>query len=166
MICRIKLMHEGKFVRHASAEEMKYLRVNADGKVEQLSVNHGMGICPPRFMVLRIYLDSQIGDNSFIPIYAQWRDVSDTHQVEWGIEIDGKQYYHNDIFVSMYALTSNDPKGSKWIVECDENTGSFWFISEHNREIQFSVLYPNIDEMLTVIGNINENPELLEKSNE
>ena len=95
-----------------------------------------------------------------------WKDVSETHKVEWGFIANGNKYYHNDICKSVTFLSSYDPVGTLFNIEYDNDTASFWLTSEHDREIQISSLCSTcstLDELIKVIGNINENPEILDK---
>jgi hypothetical protein len=77
VIYRIAIYRDGKFDHYATDEELRYLRVSADGLVEGLCCN--------------------VNDNNCITAYV-WKPLGEyTHKVEWGFEIDGKQYYENDI---------------------------------------------------------------------
>lgn len=131
-----------KFSHHATDDELKRLRISSDGKVFKLQT-----------------ILTQEGNEDYIG----WLDVSETHKVEFGFVHKNKNYFHNDILNSLSSLTSYDKKGTKWLVEYDNSTASFWITSTHDSEMQISVLCPGLDEMLSVIGNVNENSELMEE---
>ena len=132
-----------KFSHYAAEYELETLRVNVKGTVQEaVGVKRISG-----------KLDGLV-----------WKDVSETHKVEWGFVANGNKYYHNDICKSVTSLSSYDPIGTLFNIEYDNDTASFWLTSEHDSEIQISVLCPILDECIKVIGNINKIPEILEKS--
>ena len=70
------------FDHYASDEEMENLKVSPDGKVwhyqfEEFIINPITGL--PVYRIINT-------------------DFSDTHEVEWGFEKDGKEYYENSIY--------------------------------------------------------------------
>lgn len=85
------------FDHYATPEEMKYLRVNADGKVEIIESADSRSELPspnlPCFETGEWFADDDYYSGS---IYSQWIDVSSTHEVEWGFVQNNKPYYVND----------------------------------------------------------------------
>ena len=83
MIYRIAIYrHENgrrKFDHYATAEELKYLRVNAEGKVERLHIS-----------------TPTMGTDLVLRYEVKWLDSSATHEVEWGFVQNNKPYYVND----------------------------------------------------------------------
>jgi len=142
MIYRIAIKDEqGKFLRYANVREMKYLRVSVDGKVEKLIVNTSIDVFPPRFPLLDIALEND-SDDETISIYGAWQDVSATHEVEWGT-ID----LHKPIYVNDIMRKSKQKEYQRDMYDIDD------------------IIYRLIEGNFSaedVIGNINENPELLE----
>lgn len=146
MIYRIKIVKDGKFVRYASTEEMKYLRVNAEGKVEMLSITP---------LLATGYRENHTGLIAFAEAEHGWNDVSSTHDVEWGMltqDKDGKPIpiYDCDIYVD-------------WNTGLDgvsTNPSVFRLYRDYNN------LHLDQFPIIEVIGNVNENPELLDVQND
>ena len=123
---------EWKHDHYAGFTELKTLRVSKDGAVERAFFGHGDGASGNIYGIV-------------------WQDVSDTHRIEWGIKTydkhgDPLDIYDGDIFV-------------------DWNTGAD---GVSTRPIIFELLTcaesVSYDEfpMIEILGNLNENPELLE----
>jgi hypothetical protein len=135
---------EWKFDHYATPEEIGSLRVSRTGIVEYLAKQH-FG-----------YL---------------WQDVSDTHKVEWGCDHRGLELYENDIVKSEY-YPFYDPYSDTYNYH-----GVIHYCNELN---QFGIRYVLVnkdrlgindgtvavlDEFydLIFLGNLNENPELIER---
>ena len=122
-----------KFDHYATPEEMKYLRVNADGKVEMADVDP---YTPHEF-------------------YG-WLDVSSTHEVEWGFVQNNKPYYVNDRLESKDEETIYyDTKHQGFAIGCR------WLeLRGENGETEICCDVCNIfDDCGKVIGTVHD-PEL------
>ena len=85
------------------------------------------------------------------PDARYWIDVSDTHRVEWGMKTNDKHgnpldIYNGDIFVDWN--TGRD--------ECSSDPVAFELF------IYYDFLCADQFPMVEILGNVNENPELLE----
>lgn len=140
MIYRIRIMRleNGKLVfdRYADKTEMQKLRVNADGKVEEYK--------------LAIYKD--IPPDGDVKADVFWFDVSATHFVEWGFEMNGKKYYENDklesqIDETIYYNTNHQcfAIGMMWLEVCGSN-------GENETCYDVSNIYDGLNP--NVIGNV------------
>lgn len=148
-----------KFVRYAIADEIGSLRVNRHGLVEMLVKQHYGYV---------------------------WEDVSNTHKVEWGVMRNGKPLYVNDIIFYKHEYVYIDPMRrhevlnkyhvSGYIITQNEESGEFMLkcfaiIEKHNvndfinRDIGKLEILRFIGKDMTIVGNINENPELFEQQN-
>lgn len=83
------------------------------------------------------------GDGASGNIYGiVWQDVSDTHRVEWGIRVGINEIYESDIL-----CPNKQPSYQRRMYDIEE------------------IIYELTDgsfNVRDVIGNVNENPELLE----
>lgn len=96
---------EWKHERYATPDEMAYLKPKADGSgVEKLRLSIHKAMVDGEFLATRI----GIGHGEEIKLYGLWQDVSDTHRIEWGIELNGISYYENDILRCRYLYTEWD----------------------------------------------------------
>ena len=139
MIYRIKIVKDGKFVRYAIDEELMELRVNSDGKIEALVT-----------VMVR---------NNFAGF--QWQDVSDTHEVEWGLYFNGNKKKY-PIYVGDILSITEDEIGTdtEWVrkkyrIENAHQLFGIW--SDCEGMINYVCM------KIRVIGNANVNHELLEE---
>ena len=134
---------EWKFDHYARSQELELLKVSPDGRV--FNMVQSQDYEPP----VRQVIDWYKANNTIYTL--EWVDVSDTHRIEWGIKTydkhgDPLDIYDGDIFV-------------------DWNTGAD---GVSTRPIIFETLTcascVSYDEfpMIEILGNLNENPELLE----
>lgn len=124
-----------KFDHYATPEEMKYLRVNADGKVEQMDIE-----------------DLEC-DLNLIDSFNGWLDVSSTHEVEWGFVQNNKPYYVNDRLESKDEETIYyDTKHQGFAIGCR------WLeLRGENGETEICCDVCNIfDDCGKVIGTVHE----------
>ena len=138
---------------------MLYIRVNAKGKVEQADA-----------------------DTITTKDFYGWLDISETHRVECGIMLNDKPIYVNDIANHKHEYVYVDPmraaeKPDKYHV------ASYVIVQDETGEIMLKCLaipekhnvsnfvnndigklnkFRFIGNNIEVIGNVNENPELLE----
>ena len=140
MIYRIAIYKDGAFVRYAEPEEIGGIRVNRHGVVEKLSITY------------RQYTHN----NERIP-QMQWKDVSDTHKVEWGLCIDGKRRYENDIM----HIVGGKECGATYYGVMIQNTYGFFYV-EHGPDMEWED-YCDVVGYECVIGNANENPKYMSK---
>jgi len=142
------------FDHYATPEEMKYLRVNAKGKVEKLIEEHDP--YPPMRPVLFPTKCWGSGFNS-----VNWLNVSSTHEVEWGfVWRDGKVFYENDIIARNYG----NPKPIVRVVKRQDDPRFALFVARYISGETNSTHDINMHELnvyFNVIGNIHENPELI-----
>ena len=133
---------EWKFDHYATDYELTSLKPHTDGKVYMRSVTN-------KWEMSGFIYDSPYC--STMSLFPGWQDVSDTHRIEWGMETNDKygnplDIYDGDIFV-------------------DWNTGAD---GVSTRPIIFELLTcascVSYDEfpMIEILGNIHENPEVLE----
>jgi hypothetical protein len=120
-----------KFDHYATDEEMKYLRVNADGKVDMADVDP---YTPHEF-------------------YG-WLDVSTRHEVEWGFVLEGNKYFQNDIIYNKHD------KNKYLTIMWDADDCQF-VIGESTDGYAGEMRLFNLPEWWTVIGNIHQHPELI-----
>ena len=135
---------EWKHERYATPEEMAELKPKADGsgvveytrgfKNETETIPDGVEIISNRW-----------------DEYFYWQDVSDTHRIELGMETydkhgDPLDIYDGDIFVDWN--TGIPDKCSKPVV--------FELFVHHD------FVHPESFPMVEILGNIHENPELME----
>ena len=131
---------EWKFVRYAFAEEIGSLRVNRYGYVELLVKEH-------------------FGD--------MWEDVSSTHKAEWGCTHNGIDLYENDIVTSPnYPLQDNGEYNYHGVIYYDKSSHCFGLcyalVNPKKAGISDGVGNMLCDYgNLVLLGNLNENPELL-----
>jgi hypothetical protein len=142
MIYRIAIYWGGKFDHYATEEELQFLRVNAEGRVEKL-------------FWLGCY-NEHYGKGAWIDVRKDgtWRDVSDTHKVEWGIQHPLGVFYSNDI-----AKCKNGSIGIVVVGSPDDFTLLF-----DTKNIGWCHPVEGFHGGTVTIGNIHENPELLEES--
>lgn len=160
MIYRIKIVEDGKFVRYATDEEMSLLKPKADGNgVEQFTRGFENETCSLPSNIDIIYSN---WDEHFF-----WQDVSDTHKVEWGCIHEGKELYANDIVTAEYYLFQDEGKYNyHGLVYYDKESHGMGLeyvcVASDKRGISDGIcnmLYEY--ECLILLGNLNENPELL-----
>ena len=141
MIYRISIGKEedGKWVheRYATDDEHRHLHLMPDGNL--------------------IYCN----------FFSSWRDVSATHRVEWGYIEDGLRFYENDIARLCLYNGGKDGQDDRYYVgkvvfgNISSHSNSGWHIELiDGKLIQLIVDCPSQDTR--IIGNIHENPDLLE----
>ena len=150
MIYRIKIMQDGKFVRYATAEEMESLKPKADGT----------GVV--KYTIEWDYVPTDcIRDDPPDRHYIKATDVSSTHEVEWGVVINGVSIYENDIVSTSIDRGDHEPFND-YLLVC-LNGGEFFMRSLLANDGYLNFFIESTDK---IIGNSNENPELLEEANE
>lgn len=136
---------EWKFDHYATAKgEMIFLKPKADGRgvYEFFHRSHDE--------IYNIPLEEIIFHSNWEECF-RWKDVSDTHRIEWGMETSDKygnplDIYNGDIFVDWN--TGKD--------ECSSDPVAFELF------IHYDFLCADQFPMVEILGNVNENPELLE----
>lgn len=166
MIYRIAIYRtengQRKFDHYATSEELNYLRVNADGKVEIIESADSRSELPspnlPCFKTGEWVAEDDYYSGS---IYSQWLDVSSTHEVEWGfVWHDGNVIYDNDIIARNYG----NPKPIVRVVKRQDDPRFALFVARYISGETNSTHDINMHELnvyFNVIGNIHENPELI-----
>lgn len=133
-----------KFDHYAGFTELKTLRVNQDGAVERAFFGYGDGASGNIYGIV-------------------WQDVSDTHRIEWGCAM----YFENNIYRAKKHVSIGM---SGWIVPKDTNIfiyhryNGFYVIFMDGtgmRQIDINT-HNKWSDCFELIGNIHENPELLE----
>jgi hypothetical protein len=144
-----------KFDHYATPEEMKYLRVNADGKVEIIESADSRSELPshnlPCFKTGEWVAEDEYYSGS---IYSQWLDVSATHEVEWGFVLEGNKYFQNDIIYNKHD------KNKYLTIMWDADDCQF-VIGESTDGYAGEMHLFNLPKWWTVIGNIHQHPELI-----
>ena len=154
MIYRIRIMKQvdGKLVfdRYATPEEMKLLRVNADGKVEKLRSSIHKSMLREEFTLCSI----ELPNGKSINIYGLWLDVSATHFVEWGFTIGNKTYYQNDILKVWVYRYDDEPELNQSmdvVIEyCESMTASLSKTAVWNMTNSLQTMQSNGISMLTI----------------
>lgn len=173
MIYRIAIYRyengQRKFDHYATDEEMKYLRVNSEGKVEIIeSAGYRSELSSPNLPCFKT--GEWVAEDEYYhgSIYSQWLDVSSTHEVEWGCIHEGKALYENDIVTAEYYLFQDEGKYNyHGLLYYDTESYcmglGYVCVANNKRGISDGLgnsLYEF--ENLILLGNIHENPELLE----
>lgn len=151
MIYRIAIYRyengQRKFDHYAAEYELETLRVNVNGTVQEaVGVKRISG-----------KLDGLV-----------WKDVSETHKVEWGCVHEDKALYENDIVTAEYYLFQDDGKYNyHGLLYYDEESYcmglGYICVANDKRGISDGIGNSLCEfEDLILLGNINENPELLE----
>ena len=140
---------EWKFDHYAGFTELKTLRVSKDGAVERAFFGHGDGASGNIYGIV-------------------WQDVSDTNRVEWGCVHDGLDLYENDIVTAPYYLFQDDGKynyhGLIYYDKDDLLFGLGYVLVDKSKQGISDGIGNQLSEYdgLILLGNLNENPELLE----
>ena len=95
--------------------------------------------------------------NGLSQLFSGWFDVSKTHKVEWGIEFNGVKFFDQDILE-----TTVNGKKIILIMRHDNYIGSMWMEGKSD-PYDIGVYCPGFEETFRVIGNVHQNPELLEE---
>lgn len=145
MIYRIAIFKDGKFDHYATPEEMNLLRVNAAGEVEALDAAiYCSDFVDQSGTPFEISEWAAEDDYYHGDIKGQWSDVSETHKVEWGVydplaDPQKCRIYENDIVRDCGGVVK---------AQYDIKNIIYW-MAEATIATE------------DVLGNINENPELM-----
>jgi len=151
MIYRIALFKDNKLIRYADANYMRYLRVSPSGRVQKIKASifwKGEDVSSAYFKVLPV---RSAHPATCAKVCCEWLDLSDTHKVEWGMLTSDKDsklipIYDGDIYVDW----------NTGIVSKPTKPEVFELFSFYNN------LHPDQFPMVEIIGNVHQNPELLE----
>lgn len=145
MIYRIAIYKYGKFDHYATPGEMETLRVNGNGEVEALDAAiYKSDFANKDGIPFKIGEWAAEDDYYHGIIMGQWTNVSDTHKVEWGVIDYQDDPQHNKLYEGDIIKD-----GNKNSVIDDIESAIYW--------IKECTICPS-----DVIGNIHQNPELLE----
>lgn len=140
MIYRIAIYENGRFSHYADEHELEFLRVSANGKVEELKWNS----C----------YNNDYGQGGWINLRTLgsfWQDVSDTHEVEWGTHL-------RDWNTTIYVDDVIETISGKGVVCLDEY--GFYYQTIHGDCNMYDIA---VNGIKTLYGNIHENPKLIEE---
>ena len=154
---------EWKFDHYATENELTSLKPHTDGKIYMRSVTN-------RWKQEGFMYDSPYC--STISLFSGWQDVSDTHMVEWGCCYNGMELYENDVVTAPYYPLQDDGKYNyHGLIYYDKDSLLFglgyMLVDKSKRGISDGIgnQLSEYDELI-LLGNIHENPELLEARND
>jgi len=134
-------IENGKLVfdRYATEEEMKYLRVNADGVVEGAQIK-----MPVDDRIFQKLIDVR----KDLDIY--WVKMDDTHFVEWGLP---NGIYQFNTYRCIKSVSSYSPTGTVFTAMFDDIISEFYLMSA-NDSVRLCSVADGFDSYFEYIGNV------------